>query len=67
MEPTQQAPQSGSRFITFVIFGAAILLAGLAMLAFGGSFWSWIAVAAIVMIGGLTLVVHLARRNRRIS
>ncbi len=67
MEPTQQAPQSGSRFITFVIFGIAILLTGLAMLAFGGSFWSWMAAGVIVIIGGMALVIHLARRNRGIS
>ena len=63
MEPSR-APQSGSRFFIFVIFGVAIILAALLMLAFGGLFWSWVVSGVIVLAAGLLLVVHLARKNR---
>ena len=50
--------------MTFIIFGLAFLIAVVAMLAFGGSFWSWLVLGALVFIAGIVLVVHLARRNR---
>lgn len=63
MEPTR-APQSGSRFTTFLIFGLVFLIAAVAMLAVGGSFWGWMVLGVLVFVAGIVLVVHLARRNR---
>ena len=58
------APRGGGRWMAFVVFGFVILLAAVIMLAVGGSFWGWMATGALVLLGGLALVVHLARRNR---
>lgn len=53
--------------MVFLIFGFVILLTAALLLAAGGSFWAWMTVGALVIIGGLGLVIVLARRNRAVG
>jgi hypothetical protein len=51
----------------FPILGCLIIvvLAAIAgALAVGGEFWSWTVLGAIAVVGGIALVIYLARRNR---
>lgn len=68
MSPTVEPRPGRSPLRPMPVFGclALIVLAGmLAMVAVGGSFWAWMALAVLILVAGVALVIYLARRNAR--
>lgn len=59
------APPRRARFPIFGCVALVILVALAAALAVGGSFWGWVTVATLTIVGGIAVVVVLTRQNRR--
>ena len=68
MQPERNVNEGRSPMRPMPVFGcvAFVVLAGLAgAFAVGGSFWGWIGLGALLLIGGVAVIIYFIRQNTR--